>query len=138
MKCTEHALRKNCIKECVVTDSLDSLQSLGFIITDNKFSQDLKTLRVISHRSNKSHHNQQNIDFEGTENDCFENMAEIVYMIQMLNVLGESALTMTVMLKSSAQTEPLQVSKYDEICFILFFHNFYFILLHAMWGAPCI
>ncbi len=40
----------------------------------------------------------QNIDFEATENDSFENMIEIVNMSQML--------MMTAMVKSSAQIEP--------------------------------
>ncbi len=65
----------------------------------------------------------QNIDFEAIENDIFENMVEIANMSQMLNVLWKCALTMTAMVKSSAQIEPFQVSKGNEICFILFFCN---------------
>ncbi len=44
-------------------------------------------------------------------------------MRQMLNVLGKCALMMSVMVKSSAQTEPVYDSKGNEICFILFFSN---------------
>ncbi len=53
------------------------------------------------------------------ENDSFENMVEIVNMSQILDVLWKYTLTMTAMVKSSAQTEPFQVSKGKEICFIL-------------------
>lgn len=67
--------------------------------------------------------NDQNIEYEVIENDRFENMVEIVNMRQMLNVLWKCALTMTAMVKSSAQTEPFYVSKGNEICFILFFCN---------------
>ncbi len=52
------------------------------------------------------------------ENDRFENMVEIVNMSQ-----WKCALTMTAMVKTSAQSEPFQVSKGNEICFILFFCN---------------
>ncbi len=50
-------------------------------------------------------------------------MVEIVNMSQKLDVLWKCALTMTAMVKSSAQTEPFQVSKGNKICFILFFSN---------------
>ncbi len=60
----------------------------------------------------------QNVDYEVIENDCFENMVEIVNMSQ-----WKCALTMTAMVKPSAQIEPLQVSKGSEICFILLFCN---------------
>ncbi len=58
------------------------------------------------------------IDFEVMENDRFENMVEIVNMSQ-----WKCALMMTAMVNPSAQIEPFQVSKGNEICFILFFCN---------------
>ncbi len=65
----------------------------------------------------------QNTDFEVIENDSFENVVEIANMSQMLNVLWKCALTMTAMVKSSAQIEPFYVSKGNKICFILLFCN---------------
>ncbi len=59
----------------------------------------------------------QNVDYEVIENDCFENI-EIVNMSQ-----WKCALMMTAMVKPSAQIEPFQVSKGNEIYFILFFCN---------------
>ncbi len=47
-----------------------------------------------------------NIDFELIEHDSFENMVKITNMSQMLNVLVKYALTMIVMVKSSAQIDP--------------------------------
>ncbi len=51
--------------------------------------------------------------FEAIENSSFQNMVEIVNMSQMLDVLWKCALTMTAMVKSSAQIEPFQVGLHN-------------------------
>ncbi len=68
-------------------------------------------------------------------------MVEIVNVRQMLDVLWKCALTMTAMVKPSAQIEPCQVSKGNEIFFILFFCNcqdfLFFLLLQQLEICPC-
>ncbi len=51
--------------------------------------------------------------FEAIENNSFQNMVEIVNMSQMLDVLWKCALTMTAMVKSSAQIKPFQVGLHN-------------------------
>ncbi len=67
-------------------------------------------------------------------------MVEIVNVRQMLDALWKCALTMTAMVKPSAQIEPCQVSKGNEIFFILFFCNcqdfFFFFAIAAVRDLP--